>query len=75
MKPVRIGALAALISICALAADARAQKLKPAKPQPANLTQGLSVEYAYPSDVKTLRDAYVALGIGAESGAPLAGLD
>lgn len=75
MRPVRIGALAALVSLCALAVDARPQKLKPASPQPSGLTQGLAVDYAYPSDVKTLRDAYVALGIGAKPGKPLAGLD
>lgn len=74
MKPFRIAALAALVSVVALAAEARAQKLKPAKPQPSGLTQGLAVEYAYPGDVKTLRDAYVALGIGAERGKPLSGL-
>lgn len=73
MKLAQTAALAALIALTAAAADARPAKLKPAKVT-GGLTPGLSVEYAYPGDVKTLRDAYVALGIGAEPGKPLTGL-
>lgn len=75
MTPARIGAVSVLLTLTALAAEARPLNLEPADPQPSGLTQGLSVEYAYPSDVKTLRDAYIALGIGAEGGEPLAGLN
>ena len=49
-------------------------KLKLANPQPENVNAGLAVEYAFPNDVKSLRDAYVALGVGAEPGKPLVGL-
>lgn len=75
MKLARIGAITALVAIGATAATAGPLKLKPAKSQPEALSEGLSVDYAYPSDVKSLRDAYIALGIGAEPGEPLAGLD
>ena len=74
MKAAKIAALAAYVALCAGAADARALKLKLAKPQPSGLSAGLSVEYAYPNDVKTLRDAYVSLGMGGEPGKPLTGL-
>jgi len=75
MRSARIGAVSVALALAALAVDARPLQLEPADPQPSGLTQGLSVEYAYPSDVKTLRDAYVSLGIGAEAGRPLAGLN
>ena len=57
------------------AADAKPLKLKLANPQPQNVTAGLAVNYAYPKDVKSLRDAYVAIGIKSEAGKPLVGLD
>jgi len=63
------------LALCASAADARALKLKAAKDQPEDVKAGLSVEYAYPKDVKSLRDAYVALGVGAEAGPPLESMD
>ncbi|THH37340.1 hypothetical protein E4Z66_10525 [Aliishimia ponticola] len=75
MKPIWIVALAGAVSMAAVTAEARALKLKPAKTQPEAVTEGLSVEYAFPDDVKSLRDAYVALGVGAEQGTPLAGMD
>ncbi|MCP5088305.1 MAG: hypothetical protein GY952_16055 [Rhodobacteraceae bacterium] len=75
MTLYRIAAVAALVALCAGAGEARPLKLKPAKPQPENVSAGLAVEYAFPDDVKSLRDAYIALGMGAEPGTPLAGLD
>lgn len=75
MKPMRIAALAACLALLAGTVDARPLKLKPANPQPDAVTQGLSVSYAYPDDVKSLRDAYIAIGVGGEAGRPLAGLD
>ena len=49
--------------------------LKPADPQPkaSDLARGLSVEYAYPGDVRTLADANKALRKG-KAGTPLRGL-
>ncbi len=73
MKIARIAAVSAALALAAAAADAKPVKLKPAKGEPANA--GLKVDYAYPGDVKTLRDAYVALGIGAQPGKPLNGLN
>ena len=60
MKPMRIAALAACLALLAGTVDARPLKLKPANPQPDAVTQGLSVSYAYPDAVKSLRDAYIA---------------
>lgn len=71
----RLALIAALLTTLAGAADARALKLKLAKPQPSGLTQGLKVQYAYPNDVQSLRDAYIAIGVGAEPGTPLSHLD
>ena len=48
-------------------------KLEPASPQP-KVKPGLAVSYAYPGDVKTLRDAKRELK-KAKPGKPLAGLD
>jgi hypothetical protein len=48
--------------------------LQPADPQPAELTEGLAVSYAYPKKVKTLEQAERALK-DAKPGKPLAGLD
>ncbi|TNJ48447.1 PA14 domain-containing protein [Phaeobacter sp. B1627] len=63
--------------IAGLAASAVAAplKLQPANPQPTNLKPGLSVRYAYPSDVKNLASARNALKYKVEQGAPLSGLD
>lgn len=57
------------------AAAAAPLKLTPANPQPKGLKPGLTVSYAYPKDVKTLRGAQKALEQGAERGPNLAGLD
>lgn len=67
----RIAAVAAVVALCAGAGEARPLKLKPASPQPGSVSAGLAVEYAFPGDVKSLRDAYVALGVGAKQGTPL----
>lgn len=50
-------------------------RLTPANPQPdaSELTQGLAVQYAYPPEVKTLREAEHWLG-GKRPGEPLTGL-
>ena len=58
----------------ASAAFAAPIKLTPASPQPSGLKQGLAVEYAFPPDVKTIKQAEKALR-KAKKGAPLAGLD
>lgn len=75
MKPTRIAAAAVALALFAGAVDAKPLKLKLANPQPENVTAGLSVDYAYPKDVKSLRDAYVALGVKSETGTPLIGFD
>ena len=75
MKFHRVAALAAAIAVAGAVAQAGPLKLKLAKPQPDAVTQGLSVSYAYPDDVKSLRDAYIAIGVGGEEGVPLTGLD
>ncbi|MCI5099674.1 PA14 domain-containing protein [Phaeobacter italicus] len=69
-------AAAAAISLSASATLSLAAplQLKPADPQPKGLKPGLSVRYAYPSDVKTLSGAKAALKRG-KAGPPLAGLD
>ncbi|MEM7438380.1 MAG: PA14 domain-containing protein [Pseudomonadota bacterium] len=69
MTFLRCALVAALATTFAYTADARPLKLKLANPQPEAVTAGLSVQYAYPDDVKSLRDAYIAIGIGAEPGA------
>ncbi len=48
--------------------------LQPADPQPSNLKPGLNVQYAYPSDVKTLSNAKAALK-RSKPGPALSGLD
>lgn len=50
--------------------------LSPADPQPAagNLSAGLAVSYAFPGDVRTVKDAQNALSRKSEAGTPLAGL-
>ncbi len=68
---------AAVLFLCAAAmATAAPIKLTPADPQPAAdaLAEGLSVAYAFPPDVKSLRDAeYFAKE--AKPGEPLIGFD
>ena len=51
--------------------------LTPANPQPdeAALKEGLAVNYAYPPDVKSLKEADDWLGYGVEPGEPLIGFD
>ncbi|WP_413221595.1 PA14 domain-containing protein [Tritonibacter mobilis] len=65
-------ALTVGFTVAALAAPV---KLTPANPQPSGLKPGLSVRYAYPSDVKSLAAARSALKYKVEQGAPLKGLD
>ena len=74
MKMFKTATAVAIIAVFAGAVDAREFKLKLANPQPENASAGLAVEYAFPNDVKSLWDAYVALGVGAEPGKPLVGL-
>ncbi|MFV1594733.1 PA14 domain-containing protein [Phaeobacter sp. JH20_36] len=79
MKMTRILGVAAMAAVTAtLTATlswAAPLRLTPANPQPTGLKPGLSVRYAYPDDVKTLRAAAKALEAGAEVGPPLKGLD
>jgi hypothetical protein len=75
MRMHRLAGLAAIAAFCAGAVVAGPLKLKPADPQPESVNAGLAVDYAFPEDVKSLRDAYIALGIGAKPGAPLVGLN
>jgi len=75
MKIYRIAGVAALVALCGGAVAASPLKLKPADPQPQSVSAGLAVEYAFPSDVKSLRDAYIALGMGAKPGEPLADMN
>jgi hypothetical protein len=75
MEMYRIAGVAALVALCAGAVVAGPLKLKPANPQPDSVSDGLAVDYAFPDDVKSLRDAYIALGIGAQPGEPLVDLD
>ncbi len=65
-------ALTVGLTVAALAAPV---KLTPANPQPSGLKPGLSVRYAYPSDVKSLAAARNALKYKVEQRAPLKGLD
>lgn len=75
MKLIQTAVAAAALAVFAGAVDAKPLKLKLASPQPDAVTAGLAVNYAYPKDVKSLRDAYVALGVKSEAGTPLVGLD
>ncbi|HAB38630.1 MAG TPA: hypothetical protein DCE52_11655 [Rhodobacteraceae bacterium] len=63
-----------LMTIITTTAFADPLKLKLASPQPSDLKSGLAVKYAYPLDVKNLKQATRALKY-AEPGSPLAGLD
>lgn len=65
-----IGAATALASTV----SAAPLKLEPANPQPSGLKPGLSVQYTYPLDVKTLDQAERYLA-EAKAGTPLKGLD
>ncbi|WP_195820317.1 PA14 domain-containing protein [Roseobacter sp. MH60115] len=66
-------AIAFSVPVSALAAPVQ---LNPANPQPAasSLTPGLAVLYAFPGDVRTVKDAQNALKRKSVAGAPLAGL-
>ncbi|WGI20598.1 PA14 domain-containing protein [Amylibacter sp. IMCC11727] len=75
MNMKHLTAMAATLALFAGAVDAKPLKLKLANPQPSSVSAGLAVDYAYPKDVKSLRDAYVALGVKSETGTPLVGLD
>ncbi len=68
----RLAGMTALLALCTGAAMASPLQLELADPQPADVSAGLAVEYAFPEDVKSLRDAYISLGIGAKPGEPLA---
>ncbi|MEM8742766.1 MAG: hypothetical protein AAGE13_14900 [Pseudomonadota bacterium] len=70
------GCLAIAVSVLA-AASAQAQSLTPANPQPdaAALKDGLAVLYAFPNDVKWLRDAEGWRSYDPKPGAPLVGFD
>ena len=70
---MRIMVLAAAL-FWAAAGSAQVLELKPANPQPKGLKQGLAVSYAFPAEVKSLRDAARAAK-KAKPGKPLAGLD
>lgn len=63
---------AALALPCAL--SAAPLQLTPANPQPSGLNSGLSVIYAFPSDVKSLDDAREALAAKGKAGPALVGL-
>ncbi len=75
MNKLMTGLAATILSLAAAAVVAAPLKLTPANPQPKGLKSGLSVRYAYPNDVKTLRDAAKALEAGSERGPALSGLD
>lgn len=71
------GAVLALAAGLAAANPAEAEpvRLTPASPQPEGLEQGLSVRYAYPSDIKTLTEAKSWESYDPEPGEPLIGFD
>lgn len=79
MKKALIGAIAALSMLSANVALAEPLKLKKAKPLSANLSQGLSVRYAWLGPpllaIDTLSEARSLLAKGSERGKPLHGLD
>lgn len=75
MRKFFVGVMAVAAILAAGVLAAAPLKLTPANPQPSRVKPGLTVQYAYPSDVKTLRDAANALAKGAEAGPPLKGLD
>lgn len=76
MNRIHLAAFAAGL-LYGAAAIAAPLTLTPADPQPdeAALVEGLAVDYAYPPDVKTLREAEDWLGYGTEPGEPLIGFD
>lgn len=75
MEVTRLAALAALLAFSSGVVQAGPLALTPADPQPEGLSTGLAVEYAFPDDVQSLRDAEIALASGAKPGTPLSGLD
>ncbi|WP_298921621.1 PA14 domain-containing protein [uncultured Roseobacter sp.] len=72
---LRTAALAVALTVPA-SAYAAALDLSPADPQPSasNLNPGLAVSYAFPGDVRTVKDARNALKRKKKAGPPLAGL-
>lgn len=64
-----------IATVFATAAFAGPPVLKLASPQPSSVKPGLRVDYAYPIDVKTLKDARTALERKGAPGKPLNGLD
>ncbi|WP_375227759.1 PA14 domain-containing protein [Roseobacter sp. S98] len=72
LKAVTVSAVLSLPG----ALSAEVLNLSPADPQPGagSLSPGLAVEYAYPSDVRTVRDAKRALDRRSEKGPALRGL-
>ena len=77
MTPTALSAAAALAALLAAGAAPAQTALSPAAPQPdpAALSPGLSVVYAYPPDVRGLYDAGEWLESGNEPGPPLVGID
>lgn len=75
MRLIRIVS-AAVLAVFAFGASAGPVTLRPADPQPEEgaLLPGLSVRYAYPPEVRFLREAEEWLESGSEPGAPLTGL-
>ncbi len=65
----------AALGFFATSLAANVLQLTPANPQPTGLKKGLAVQYSYPSDVKSLRDARRALERRAVPGPALTGLD
>ncbi|WP_300030271.1 PA14 domain-containing protein [uncultured Roseobacter sp.] len=76
MKISMQAALVAATLALPSAALAQVLSLAPADPQPkaGSLQAGLAVQYAYPGDVRTVRDAKRALNNRTEQGPPLRGL-
>ena len=67
--------LVLLAALCwAATGSAQVLELKPANPQPTGLKQGLAVSYAFPAEVKSLKQA-AKHAKKAKPGKPLAGLD
>ena len=74
MRKIISAALVLAVMLGASAVAAAPKKLTPANPQP-RIKPGLTVVYAYPDEIKTLRDASKALQAGGETGPMLTGLD
>ncbi|QIE57094.1 hypothetical protein G5B40_17600 [Pikeienuella piscinae] len=77
MRAIRLAAPAiAAVMLFAANVEAETLQLSPANPQPnaEELAQGLAVTYAYPPEVKSIRDAEHWLGGARKVGPPLSGL-